>query len=60
MAGKETKLDILVGVQGTEKLRGLTSSLKRLKDNSTLAGKESKKLLVNLTKKKLTEHIVWT
>ncbi len=54
MAGKETKLDILVGVQGTEKLRGLTSSLKRLKDNSTLAGKESKKLLVNLQQQKKT------
>ena len=54
MAGKETKLDILVGVQGTEKLRGLTSSVKRLKDNSTLAGKESKKLLVNLQQQKKT------
>jgi len=52
MARQETKLDILVGVEGTEKLRGLTSSLKRLKDNSTLAGNSSKKLLVNLQKQK--------
>ena len=29
MARQETKLDILVGVEGTEKLRGLTSSLKK-------------------------------
>ena len=52
MARQETKLDILVGVEGTEKLRGLTSSLKRLKDNSTLAGNSSKQLLVNLQKQK--------
>lgn len=52
MARQETKLDILVGVEGTEKLRGLTSSLKRLKDNSTLAGNSSRKLLVNLQKQK--------
>ena len=38
MPRQETKLDILVGVEGTEKLRGLTSSLKRLKDSSTIAG----------------------
>jgi len=48
MARQETKLDILVGVQGTEKLRGLTSSLKRLKDSSTIAGNSSRKLALRL------------
>ena len=48
MAKQETKLDILVGVQGTEKLRGLTSSLKRLKDSSTIAGNSSRKLALRL------------
>ena len=48
MPKQETKLDILVGVQGTEKLRGLTSSLKRLKDSSTIAGNSSRKLALRL------------
>ena len=48
MPRQETKLDILVGVEGTEKLRGLTSSLKRLKDSSTIAGDSSRKLALRL------------
>ena len=51
MANKETKLKFKVGIEGVDKLRGLTSSLKKLNDNSTLVDKSGKKLLVNLQKK---------
>ena len=48
MAKQETKLDILVGVQGTEKLRGLTSSLRGLSKGTVNAGTNTKKLVNNL------------
>ena len=32
MANKETKLKFKVGIEGVDKLRGLTSSLKKLND----------------------------
>ena len=52
MANKETKLKFKVGIEGVDKLRGLTSSLKKLKDNSLLSTSSSKKLLVSLQKQK--------
>ena len=48
MARQETKLDILVGVQGTEKLRGLTTSLRGLSKGTVDAGTNTKKLVNNL------------
>jgi len=48
MAANETKLEVLVGVKGTEKLRGLTSSLKRLTNTTKLTSQESKKLRDNI------------
>ena len=48
MARKETKLDVLVGVQGTEKLRGLTNSLRGLSKGTVDAGTNTKKLVNNL------------
>ena len=48
MAKQETKLDILVGVQGTEKLRGLTNSLRGLSKGTVNAGTNTKKLVNNL------------
>ena len=48
MAPNETKLEVLVGVKGTEKLRGLTSSLKRLTNTTKLTSQESKKLRDNI------------
>ena len=52
MANKETKLKFKVGIEGVDKLRGLTSSLKKLNDNSVLSTSSSKKLLVSLQKQK--------
>tara|TARA_R100000406_G_scaffold51903_1_gene35285 strand:+ start:245 stop:2230 length:1986 start_codon:yes stop_codon:yes gene_type:complete len=52
MANKETKLKFKVGIEGVDKLRGLTSSLKKLNDNSLLSTSSSKKLLVSLQKQK--------
>ena len=52
MANKETKLKFKVGIEGVDKLRGLTSSLKKLNDNSFLSTSSSKKLLVSLQKQK--------
>ena len=52
MANKETKLKFKVGSEGEDKLRGLTSSLKKLNDNSLLSTSSSKKLLVSLQKQK--------
>jgi len=52
MANKETKLKFQVGIEGVDKLRGLTSSLKKLNDNSLLSTSSSKKLLVSLQKQK--------
>jgi len=49
---KETKLKFKVGIEGVDKLRGLTSSLKKLNDNSLLSTSSSKKLLVSLQKQK--------
>ena len=54
MARKETKLDVLVGVQGTEKLRGLTNSLKGLSKGTVDAGTNTKKLVNNLKNFELT------
>ena len=52
MANKETKLKFKVGIEGVDKLRVLTSSLKKLNDNSLLSTSSSKKLLVSLQKQK--------
>jgi len=52
MANRETKIKFLLGVEGVDKLRGLTSSLHKLKNNTTLADKSTKKLLVGLQKQK--------
>ena len=52
MANRETKLKFKVGIEGVDKLRGLTSSLKKLNDNSLLSTSSSKKLLVSLQKQK--------
>ena len=54
MANKETKLKFKVGIEGVDKLRGLTSSLKRLNDNTLLADKSGKKLLLNLKNQRKT------
>ena len=51
---KETKLKFKVGIEGVDKLRGLTSSLKRLNDNTLLADKSGKKLLLNLKNQRKT------
>ena len=48
MARQETKLDVLVGVKGTEKLRGLTTSLRGLSKGTVDAGTNTKKLVNNL------------
>tara|TARA_R100000234_G_scaffold119826_1_gene103919 strand:+ start:2599 stop:4824 length:2226 start_codon:yes stop_codon:yes gene_type:complete len=48
MAVNKTELKVLVGVEGTEKLRGLTSSLKKLTDTTKLTDKASKQLRNNL------------
>ena len=48
MADQKTQLDVLVGVQGTEKLRGLTNAVKGLQQSQVLADKSSRKLLLNL------------
>ena len=56
MANKETKLKFKVGIEGVDKLRGLTSSLKKLNDNSLLSTSSSKKLLVSLQKQKKSSH----
>lgn len=48
VANRETKLSFALKIQGVEKLRGLTSSLKRLNDNTTLSTNSSKKLLATL------------
>jgi len=48
MANRETKLSFALKIQGVEKLRGLTSSLKRLNDNTTLSTNSSKKLIATL------------
>ena len=45
MARQETKLDVLVGVKGTEKLRGLTTSLRGLSKGTVDAGTNTKKLV---------------
>ena len=50
MADQKTQLDVLVGVQGTEKLRGLTNAVKGLQQSQVLADKSSRKLLLNLKK----------
>ena len=62
MANRETKIKFLLGVEGVDKLRGLTSSLHKLKNNTTLADKSTKKLLVGLQqqKKAATETISGT
>ena len=52
MANKETKLKFKVGIEGVDKLRGLTSSLNKLNDNSLLSTSSSKKLIVSLQKQK--------
>ncbi len=48
MVNRETKLSFALKIQGVEKLRGLTSSLKRLNDNTTLSTNSSKKLIATL------------
>ena len=48
MAVNKTELKVLVGVEGTEKLRGLTSSLKKLTDTTKLSNNASKQLRNNL------------
>ena len=48
MAPNKTELKVLVGVVGTEKLRGLTSSLKKLTDTTKLTDKASKQLRNNI------------
>ena len=62
MANRETKIKFLLGVEGVDKLRGLTTSLHKLKNNTTLADKSTKKLLVGLQqqKKAATETISGT
>ena len=44
MAGKPTELEVLIKTTGTEKLRGLTSSLKKLKDTTTITATSTGKL----------------
>ncbi len=44
----KTELKVLVGVEGTEKLRGLTSSLKKLTDTTKLTDTASKRLRNNI------------
>ena len=44
MARKPTELEVLIKTTGTEKLRGLTSSLKRLKDTTTITATSTGKL----------------
>ena len=44
MAKTPTELEILIKTTGTEKLRGLTSSLKRLKDTTTITATSTGKL----------------
>ena len=47
-ANRETSIKFLLKVQGVDKLRGLSSSLKRLNDNTKLSTNSSKKLLEGL------------
>ena len=59
MANKETKLKFKVGIEGVDKLRGLTSSLKRLNDNTLLADKSGKIITkFKKSKKTATQNIV--
>ena len=44
MARQPTELEVLIKTTGTEKLRGLTSSLKRLKDTTTITATSTGKL----------------
>ena len=44
MAKQPTELEVLIKTTGTEKLRGLTSSLKRLKDTTTITATSTGKL----------------
>ena len=53
-ARKSTELEVLIKTTGTEKLRGLTSSLKRLKDSTNITSSSSRKLLLDLKKQSNT------
>ena len=51
MAGrKPTELELLIKTTGVEKLRGLTSSLKKLKDTTVITSSSTAKLLAHLKK----------
>ena len=47
-ARKPTELELLIKTTGVEKLRGLTGSLKRLKDTTLITSSSTKKLLSDL------------
>ena len=50
MAKQATELELLIKTTGVEKLRGLTSSLKRLKDTTVVTSNSTAKLLAHLKK----------
>jgi len=50
MAKQATELELLIKTTGVEKLRGLTSSLKKLKDTTVITSSSTAKLLAHLKK----------
>ncbi len=50
MARQPTELEVLIKTTGVEKLRGLTSSLKKLKDTTVVTSSSTAKLLAHLKK----------
>ena len=50
MAKQATELELLIKTTGVEKLRGLTSSLKKLKDTTVVTSSSTAKLLAHLKK----------